>query len=80
MTQERILQEFEELTPEDQLSVARAIFLHISSAAHPESPNQLSRRKTAIKRLDGAIKWPGNIPSDEELEELRDDYLARKYQ
>ena len=82
MTQEQVLREFEALPRDEQEMVAEAIFRHLhgrSLAASQESGKQV-RRMAAVKRLQGALKWPGTPPSNEEAKLLRDEYLTRKYQ
>ena len=81
MTQEQILREFESLPRQEQESVARTIFerLHVLDLKKHQTDSQ-SKRRDALARLRGALQWPENPPADAEVNQLRDEYLIRKYQ
>ena len=88
MTTEQILQEVANLPRGEQEAVARAIVTGLAGVETQgdngpgrETPEQRrAKRRAAVKRLDGALRWPGPPPTDDEVEQMRDEYLTQKYQ
>ena len=85
MTTQQILREFESLPREEQAALARAIEARLrgtdanGEASALEKANRIRERRAALARLQGAIKWPGSPPTDEEVRDLITDYLTEKY-
>lgn len=86
MTQEQILQEFEALPLAQQEELARTMSERLKRrVGHSAMPGnflngeRIARRRAALKRLRGALQWPTQPPTDQQIKQLREDYLTEKY-
>jgi len=89
MTTEQLIHEFEALPREEQETLARAIEQRLHANDTPENGGahdtrgeaeaQRERRRAAAQRLHGILRGDGPPPSDEDIAQMRDEYLMEKY-
>lgn len=74
MTRQELLVEIRKLPQSEQLRLSAEIALGLATSL--DAPKQQS---LSGKSLRGILKVEGPAPSDEEIKEMRTDYLIRKH-
>jgi hypothetical protein len=74
MTQEQLINEIRRLPLERRVELLELISRSVREEMRPRG-----ERESLVERLRGIIKFDGEPPSDEELKDMRADYLLEKY-
>jgi len=86
MTREEIIQEINQLPPDERKAIAETVLrgveeeeVAISSGSSSESQGSREEKIAAFHRLRGMLQTEGASPTDEELKDDYIKYLEEKY-
>lgn len=74
MTQEQLVDEIRRLPIEQRLGLLEMISRGVREEMQPRG-----ERQSLVESLRGIVKFDGEPPTDEEVKDMRADYLSEKY-
>ncbi len=80
MTRQQFDEEIKQLSVSERLALIEAISRSLREDLEAKADaGEQAQKLAAVRRLRGALKPEGKLPSDEEVKESYTDYLAEKY-